>query len=411
MVERTVHDIAPPWQRFYAEGMEALRRRDYGTAVAFFNEVLQREPACFECRISLRTAQSRLAGVGKGLFRRAVNQATILRLLAKAGWNCRSHPLEAIAAAEQVLNLEPRHKAAHRLLAQAALAAHLPQTAVPSLEILCRDLPGNRWAGLRLAGVFDHLGLWAKAEHTYCELLRHRPNDAGVKKALKDLEARRSMEAPSETIGSPAPAASSSQVLEAGRPNAPETAGGATGETALRQPGHDLTSSDAPAAAEDAEGPAPVGKGRGERGLAECLAMVERNPRDPKVRFQLAEAHFEHGDFAAAIKEFQFVATHPHLRIKAWAALGRCFAQCGRFDLADRTLRNALKLSTVFDDQKKELLYALGSLLEHTGQAEQAIEQFKTIYEKDASYQDVATKVEAYYVAKNPSPASSSSSS
>ena len=50
-----------------------------------------------------------------------------------------------------------------------------------------------------------------------------------------------------------------------------------------------------------------------------------------------------------------------------------------------------------FDDEKKELIYLLGSLLEKTGKKEEAIEQFKQIYEQDIGYKDVAAKVDAYY--------------
>jgi len=39
-------------------------------------------------------------------------------------------------------------------------------------------------------------------------------------------------------------------------------------------------------------------------------------------------------------------------------------------------------------------------VLESMGKKEEAIEQFKTIYETDISYQDVAAKVDAYYAAQ-----------
>ena len=66
-------------------------------------------------------------------------------------------------------------------------------------------------------------------------------------------------------------------------------------------------------------------------------------------------------------------------------------------DLAARTIQNALKEKLVFDDEKKELIYQLGSILEKMGKKEEAIEQFKQIYEIDIGYKDVAAKVDAYY--------------
>ena len=51
----------------------------------------------------------------------------------------------------------------------------------------------------------------------------------------------------------------------------------------------------------------------------------------------------------------------------------------------------------MFDDEKKDLIYNLGSVLESMGKKDEAIEQFKQIYEMDAGYKDVAAKVDAFY--------------
>ena len=56
--------------------------------------------------------------------------------------------------------------------------------------------------------------------------------------------------------------------------------------------------------------------------------------------------------------------------------------------------RDGRKLS---DEEKKELIYQLGSILEKMGKKEESIEQFKQIYEIDIGYKDVAAKVDAYY--------------
>jgi tetratricopeptide (TPR) repeat protein len=67
------------------------------------------------------------------------------------------------------------------------------------------------------------------------------------------------------------------------------------------------------------------------------------------------------------------------------------------YDLAARTLQNAIKEKPTFDEEKKDLIYNLGIVLESMGKKEEAIEQFKQIYEMDASYKDVSAKVEAFY--------------
>ena len=42
----------------------------------------------------------------------------------------------------------------------------------------------------------------------------------------------------------------------------------------------------------------------------------------------------------------------------------------------------------------------LGSVLEKMGKTDEAIEQFKQIYEADIGYKDVSAKVDAYYAGK-----------
>ena len=72
--------------------------------------------------------------------------------------------------------------------------------------------------------------------------------------------------------------------------------------------------------------------------------------------------------------------------------LAQCFAKRRMFDLATRTLQDALKEKLVFDDEKKELIYNLGCVLESMGKKDEAIKQFELIYEVDIGYRDVGAK-------------------
>jgi tetratricopeptide (TPR) repeat protein len=77
--------------------------------------------------------------------------------------------------------------------------------------------------------------------------------------------------------------------------------------------------------------------------------------------------------------------------------LGQCFARRNMNDMAARQIQEAIKEKPTFDDEKKELIYQLGCVLEKMGKKDDAIEQFKQIYEIDIGYKDVAAKVDAYY--------------
>jgi tetratricopeptide (TPR) repeat protein len=131
--------------------------------------------------------------------------------------------------------------------------------------------------------------------------------------------------------------------------------------------------------------------------LDECQKRVERFPTDLAIRFEMGALYFQIGKIGEAIAEFQKAQGNPHKRIAAMNYLGQCYAKRKMFDLAARALQNAIKEKPIFDDEKKDLIYNLGTVLESMTKKEEAIEQFKLIYEVDAAYRDVNAKIEAYY--------------
>ena len=131
--------------------------------------------------------------------------------------------------------------------------------------------------------------------------------------------------------------------------------------------------------------------------VSECQKRVEKFPTDLAIRFEMGVLYFQAGKVSEAIQEFQKAQGNPHKRIASMNYLAQCFTKRRMFDLAGKTLQNAIKEKTLFDEEKKDLIYNLGSVLENMGKKEEAIEQFKQIYEVDAAYRDVSAKVEAYY--------------
>jgi len=131
--------------------------------------------------------------------------------------------------------------------------------------------------------------------------------------------------------------------------------------------------------------------------VTDCQKRVEKYPTDLVIRFEMGQLYFQTGKISEAIQEFQKAQQNPNKRLAAMGYLAQCFAKRKMFDLAARTLQNAIKEKPVFDEEKKELVYNLGCVLESMGKKEEAVEQFKLIYEMDASYRDVTAKVEAFY--------------
>lgn len=131
--------------------------------------------------------------------------------------------------------------------------------------------------------------------------------------------------------------------------------------------------------------------------VAECQKRVEKYPTDLAIRYEMGQLYFQVGKIGEAIQEFQKAQNNPHKKLSAMSYLAQCFAKGKMFDLAADTLRKAIKEKQVFDEEKKDLVYNLGSVLESMGKKEEAIEQYKQIFAVDAGYKDVTPKVMASY--------------
>ena len=166
--------------------------------------------------------------------------------------------------------------------------------------------------------------------------------------------------------------------------------------TTVRRFEHQLEQLD-PAAPDYAEQAAKIQAEKLDFQVTDCRKRVEKYPTDLAIRFEMGQLYLQTGKTNEAIAEFQKAQQNPHKRLAAMSCLAQCFAKKKQFDLAARTLQNAIKEKVVFDEEKKELVYNLGCVLESMGKKEEAIEQFKLIYEMDAGYKDVAKKVDDFY--------------
>src|SRR5208283_4562890 len=152
MAEKGINEISRDLRALFNKGNEALSRENYDYAIALFNQVLEKEPAFFECRKALREAQFRKAGSGgSGFFKRMLSGAGSSPQVAKAKMAMSKNPAEALAIAEQILNGDPNSSAAHHLIVEAAQALDLPHTGVLSLETLLKNSPKNKGLAIEFA--------------------------------------------------------------------------------------------------------------------------------------------------------------------------------------------------------------------------------------------------------------------
>jgi tetratricopeptide (TPR) repeat protein len=466
MAEKNVNEVPREARLLFVKASEAAQRENLDYAITLFNQVLEKEPAFFECRKALRAAQFQKCGSRGGFFKKMLSGAGSQPQLAKAKMALSKNPAEAMAIAEQILNSDPNSSAAHRIIVEAATALELPHTAVLSYETLSNNSPKDKDLAIAFARALAAAGDVSEGEQNRGEqllmaLLRETPNDGELNQALKDLSARKTLEQGGynalesgqgsyrDILKDKEQAASLEQekrvvktedvterligeyeerlqtepnnlklvrqlaelyaqkqqfdrslalydrVKNSEMGNDPSLERSIS-DTIVRRFDYQLEQLD-PAAADYTEQTAKLQSEKLNFQVTDCQKRVEKYPTDLAVRFEMGQLYFLVGKISEAIQEFQKAQQNPHKRLAAMSFLAQCFARRKMFDLAARTLQNAIKEKPVFDEEKKDLVYNLGCVLESMGKKEEAIEQFKLIYETDAGYKDVTAKVEAFY--------------
>ncbi len=463
MPEKSVNEVPRGLREQYEKGLLAFEKNNLDYAVALLSQVVTEEPAFFECRQALRASQFKRAGGSNksGLFKRLLGSTN--PKLVQARLATRGNPVEALNLAEGVLNGDPNNLDAHKILAEAALALSLPRTAVLSLEIVFRQLPKDREVATKLATAFSQAGQPGRAEKVLSDILRVYPHDPDLAQLYKNVAANRTMteagygrleggqgsyrdvlrdekeavqlEKSGREVRSGDEVAQGVALLEARLRQHPGDVNliRALAELHVQREEYDralelyrplltgenpdpslekvvadleLRKLDGQIARLDSSAPDHAEQLRQgevrkqELALAQARQRVERYPNDLAFRFELGQQLLEAGKVGEAIAEFQKAQNNPHKRIAAMHHLGRCFVLRGMTDLAIRTYQNALKEKPVFDEEKKELIYDLGLALAKSGKQEEAMDQFKLIYETDIGYRDIAARVDAYYAAK-----------
>ena len=463
MPEKSASELPRDLRELYQKGTLALQRQNFEYAIAIFTQVLGREPACFEARQALRASQFKKNGGSTSLFKKMLGGASSSPLLAKA--QLAKNPVERIQILEQVLTADPPNSAAHKMLAEAALEADFPRTACLSYEILLKNSPKDFNLAMDYGQALARSGNVPKAESVLVELQEAYPHKAEVREALKNLSARNTLQtggydALADGTGSYRDILKNKEEAVSLEQENREVKDENVADRLIREyearvaveprnlknlrtiadlyaqkrefdkaleycerirsmdggadPSLDQYISDLvvkkfdsalaqldPNAADYAEETARLQSERQAFELNECKARVDRYPTDLQLRFDLGVLYFKAGKLPEAIQEFQKAQANPNKRIQAMGFLGQCFARRGMNDLAARTLQNAIKEKPVLDDEKKDLIYQLGCVLEKMGKREEAMEQFKQIYEIDIGYRDVAAKVDAFYAASS----------
>ncbi len=464
MAEKTVNEIPRAVRDQYDKGVAALERSDLDYAIELLLSVTKAEPGFLAGRDALRKVGRKKAGQGGGLFKKLLITASSSPALAKARMTTESQPLEAMFVAEQVLANDPKSSLAHDIFSKAALLAGFPRSAMMSLEALRQETPADKDVSIRLSEAYTSIGQNDKAEAVFAALMRHHPNDPQLNEMAKNISASRTLSEGgyqnlADGTGNFRQALRNKDEAARLEQETRITKDAAQSENLIEQyvarlvtepdnikllknvaelyaqqkdyyraieyynliegiPGAmdsilELARNDAtvkrfnqviaqldPALEDYEQKKADVTGQRDEFVLSDCRARTEKYPTDKAIRFDLGMIYFNLGRLAEALPEFQQAENNPHKRLQAMHYSARCLAARNMNDMAARKLQTALKEKAAFDDERKELLYTLGCVLEKSGKLAEAMNQFEQIYEVDMKFRDVASRVDAYHAAQ-----------
>lgn len=151
---------------------------------------------------------------------------------------------------------------------------------------------------------------------------------------------------------------------------------------------------------DDADAKAELDKLRAEERafrLEQCEDLVQRYPNEFSYRYELGELYLEDGEVDKALKELQLAQRSPKVRVSSLVLLGKGYLKKGFHDLAAEQLNTAKSEIAGMTDQKKDVLYQLGTAYEQQGDMDKAMVEFKALYGADISYRDVSQKIDDFY--------------
>ena len=436
-------------RQLWEKGYECLEKKNYDYAMELLSMALKKEPAFFDCRMALRAAQVKKHENAGRMAKMAAGATTAHNLAAAKLAMGKKNYFSAMASAEKMLCSNPLSAAAHRVLVDAAKALDFPQTMISSLQMIKKASPKDNAVTQELAKALELLGDWDQAEKVMKNLADINPDDQELQQAYKDTAAKATiyrgnyekMVTGEERLGyaeepevDPERSAEDALdekifVMEEQLQDDPENFKLAVDIGRLWSDRNDFarafeyfdfamtkhTVSDstidrAIAAAHEArfnydikqyEEGTPEREGleteRDAFMLENARERADRYPTMPEFRFELGERLFRAGQTEEAIQALQRAQNSPGHRMKALALLGQCFMERGMFDMAVSQIEKALENKSTWNDDRKELIYILANIYERQGKPDEAAAQYKSIYEVDIRYRDVAQKVESGY--------------
>jgi tetratricopeptide (TPR) repeat protein len=457
MAETTVEQLPKRQRDVFEKAAAAVERNNLDYAIEMMTNLLDQVPTLLSARRLLRAAQVRrsLAKGAPNSLRHALSSLAGLGGIMKASGLMKNKPLEALQAAERLMNHNPFNPSFYQLVVKAALAADMPEVAVNALETAREITPDDVPLLRRMGELYQQTGDTARMRECYERVHALRPNEPKALKELKDAQANdtmskgrwtdatsyldvmkdsdeaRSLEQQTRAVktGADLEVMIDEQRAKIGREpqnvnyrrtladllarhnqfdealraidEAEKLTGGGDPQidrmrTSIRTRQFDAEI-EALRGCGDSAGAEAMEQKKDAFLFADAEDRVRRYPNDLQFKYEYGVMLFDRGQHNEAIQLFQLAARNPQRRIRALWYLARCFGEKGQFDIASEQLEKAVSELMIMDDTKKDVLYELGTVNERMGRTEKAIEFYKEIYSADISFRDVAKKIEGFY--------------
>ncbi|MEI7436393.1 MAG: tetratricopeptide repeat protein [bacterium] len=465
MAEITLETAQPRVRDLFNRGFAAMEHDNLDYAIDMFMQCIEVEPSFHRARLFLRAAEvKQFRAKGAGRAARIMAQARSMPLAGiAAGLLAAGKPVSAMKKIEQALRIDPVGTNHLKFLARASEAAGQPEVAIQSLTFLRDQDPDNAEVLTWLGKLFLKAGQPRGAQECFERLAELNPHNSDAVKLLKDSMALGSMSKDGWNETASTGGSFRNMIRDTKQATVLEQENKAVRsendtenlirenlERIQREPGNinyrralaDLYISlnrfeegaaALQAAQETAGGHDPQLDNRisqvklqrfdylieqareaGKTDVADALAKerrgfffadlqerVGRYPNDLQLHFDYGVALYDRQQVNEAIQQFQLAQRNPQRHVAALYYIGVCFQNKQQYDLAADQLERAAKELTDMNDEKKQVVYALGQVYEAMKKPDKALTAYKQIYSIDIGYKDVAQRVERNYQASS----------
>jgi len=452
MDKKDLSEISNGLRSTFQRAVEAQRKNNLEYAQDLFKTIIKKEPGVMPAREGLRDVQRKLTAQVGG-FAKLTNALKNIFATAKIKKTIKSDPVQAMGMAEDLLIHNLSDPTALNLLAEAALAADADFVATEAYEVLREYAPRNEKNLRRLADVYKKDNEGGKVLEIFKVIAAMHPGDLGVQQELRSATALASMEKghweeegdyhnKMKDTGEAVKLEKEDRVARAEDDIAEmivryekSLADGdddieiwrkladyyfrahrfddaiKANEKIMAKLGVkdalvdrniekamvgklDLQIDEAKKGGGDV---AALEKQKYELQLNKATERVNAYPSDTRLRFELAVLYWEGNFTDEALEQFQFAQRNPQNRLASIVYMGRCFHKKGQLDLGIEQIEKAVAEMHAMDKTKMEAMYYLGLIYEDSGKRDKAGECFKTIYQNNINFKDVADKVKAIY--------------